>query len=123
MTSSIPEPLLEAAPATAVTLGAALKSWRKGTGRSLQALGQRVALSTSTLSRYECGQSLPPDDHLTKICKALDIPDHERLQLISQLQQARSNASAARQAAASPNITLRVPSWRRWSVPGAPPWV
>jgi DNA-binding XRE family transcriptional regulator len=102
MTSSTPEPLLEAAPATAVTLGAALKSWRKDTGRSLQALGQRVGLSTSTLSRYECGQSLPTDDHLTKICKALDIPDHEQLQLISQLHQARTNTSAARQTTASP---------------------
>lgn len=102
MTSSTPQPLPEAAPATALTLGAALKSWRKRTGRSLQALGQRVGLSTSTLSRYECGQSLPTDDHLTKICKALDIPDHEQLQLISQLQQARTNASAARQTTASP---------------------
>ena len=102
MVSSTPEPLLEAPPATAVTLGAALKSWRKTTGRSLQALGQRVGLSTSTLSRYECDQSLPTDDHLTKICKALDIPDHEQLQLISQLQLARANAPAARQTTASP---------------------
>lgn len=101
MASSTPEPLAAAAPATAVTLGAALKSWRKGTGRSLQALGQRVGLSTSTLSRYECGQSLPTDDHLTNICKALDIPDHEQLQLISQLQQARTTASAPRQPTAS----------------------
>lgn len=97
MISSTPPQVPEAASATAVALGAALKSQRKRTRQSLQALGNRVGLSTSTLSRYECGQSLPSEEHLDIICDVLKIPAEQRLELVNHLQQARINSSVTRQ--------------------------
>jgi transcriptional regulator with XRE-family HTH domain len=86
-------------PATgsAAVFGAALKARRNKTGRSLQALSQRVKLSTSTLSRYENGQCLPPEKHLATIFDALEVPNPERLNLLHELKQARADAPAARQ--------------------------
>jgi transcriptional regulator with XRE-family HTH domain len=82
---------------SAAAFGAVLKARRNKTGRSLQALSQRVKLSTSTLPRYENDQCLPPEKHLTTIFDALEVPNPERLDLLRELKQAGADAPAARQ--------------------------
>lgn len=88
----------EPASGTAAAVGAALKARRNQTGRSLEAMAQRVGLSTSTLSRYERGQCLPSEKHLHTICDALAISNAERLELLRALTQAKANSSRIRPA-------------------------
>jgi transcriptional regulator with XRE-family HTH domain len=88
----------EPASGTAAAVGAALKARRNQTGRSLEAMAQRVELSTSTLSRYERGQCLPSEKHLNTICDALGISAPERLELLRALTQAKANSSRVRPA-------------------------
>ncbi len=96
MTSSNDQQPAEPATGTAAAFGAALKARRNRTGRSLEAVAQRVGLSTSTLSRYERGECLPSDKHLDTICNALGISIPERPHLLDELQQARANSSPER---------------------------
>lgn len=95
LTSSNGQQLAEPAPGTAAAFGAALKAQRNRTRRSLEAVAQRVGLSTSTLSRYERGECLPSEEHVNTICQALGISSQERLRLLGELSQARANPSAA----------------------------
>lgn len=88
----------EPASGTAAAVGASLKARRNQAGRSLEAMAQRVGLSTSTLSRYERGQCLPSEKHLNTICDVLGIAGAERLELLRTLTQAKADASLARQA-------------------------
>jgi len=96
LTSSRSQQLADSPPGAAAVFGAALKTQRNRTGRSLEAVSQRVGLSTSTLSRYERGGCLPSEEHLNTICRALGVSSQEWVYLVGELKQARANLPATR---------------------------
>lgn len=51
-----------------------LKAARVNSGMTLTQASEKLGVSTSTLSRYECGKSYPKTNLLPKICDLYKIP-------------------------------------------------
>ncbi len=63
-------------------MGTLVRAWRTRCELSQLALGLKAGVSTRHLSFVECGRAMPSAELIVRLCESLQVPFHERNQLL-----------------------------------------